>query len=1000
MYAVVAVDMTIRQKFGLLTRRDDDEPGENPLVKTFHYRIPDNLLGSVDVGHLVWVPFGRQHRQGIVVDFDNEAPVPAIKPLDRLASDEPMLQPYQIDLAFWISREYHAPLWDTLALMLPPGIVQGTERWVHLIPQSERTATDHTPTRDERRALAWLRAQSGEAPIRDLERLIGSKRRTKKLVGVLEEAGIVTTEEIARRPSVQPRTERFVTLIVNPARLRARFRTLGRVSRKADALEWLAATPDNSAELDDLCEGAGCSQQHVRDLVDAGYVTRTDAQSLVQLSVPAAEALSALSSRAHKQSAIVEWLADQEGPESVDDVLDAVDSTHSPLRALEQKGIVESIEMPAHVHLNISRRQINRLAMEWRSSETYWRILNFLVRNPTEMTDTEIRNATDATSHHLEQLAEAGLIHIEEREVFRTPLAERIFAPADPPDLTPEQEQAWAQLRPAIRASSGEVFVLHGVTGSGKTELYLRAVDETLQRGKQAVILVPEISLTPQTVARFGARFGQRIALQHSRLSAGERFDEWRRLRDGHADVAIGSRSASFAPIPSPGLIVIDEEHEWTYKQEGVPGMQLPHYHARDVAARVARLTGATVILGSATPSLEAYERARRGQYRLIQMQERVVAHTTPQDHFRLQTRLSDGDDESELESVEQLAGALPPVHVVDLRAELKAGNTSIFSRELARAVASALAADHQVMLFLNRRGSNTFVMCRDCGWVPTCDRCDLPFTYHAGSNRLSCHQCNRHAAVPTVCTQCMSPRIKHFGIGTEQVEAMTHERFPGARTLRWDRDTAGDPDAHERILHTFAAGQADILIGTQMIAKGLDLPLVTVVGVVTADTGLHLPDFRAAERTFQLLTQVAGRAGRSMLGGRVIIQTYTPQHYAILAAAGHDYERFFSAEMTFRREHAYPPVSRLVKLTITKRSADEAEQAAQELAQHLRLRVRQLGVGGTAVLGPAPAFFGRLRGRYRWHLFIRGEGALTLLQESDIPFSWEVDVDPLNVLS
>lgn len=1000
MYAVVAVDMTIRQKYGLLTRRDDDEPADDPLVKTFHYLIPDKLLGSVEIGHLVWIPFGRQRRQGVVVDFDDEAPVPAIKPLDSVAVDEPVLQPYQIDLAYWISREYHAPLWDTLSLMLPPGIVQGTERWVRLVPAPNRPARERTQTRDERRALAWLKAQDGEAPMRDLERLIGAKKRATKLVDMLADAGIVTVEDVARRSSVQPRTERFVTLIVNPARLRARFRTLGRTSRKADALEWLAATPEQTAELDNLCDGAGCTRQHVRDLAEAGYVTLTEAQSLVYLSMPVGDALAALSNRAHKQIAIVEWLAEYESPQPLDDTLEAVDSTRNPLYALEEQGVVERIEVPARVHLNISQRQISRLAMEWRGSETYWRILNFLVRNPTEMTVSEIRNATDATSHHIDKLAEAALIHIEEREVFRTPMAERVFAPADPPALTPEQHDAWAQLQPAIRAGSGDIFVLHGVTGSGKTELYLRAVEETLQHGKQAIVLVPEISLTPQTVARFGARFGERIALQHSRLSAGERFDEWRRLRDGHADVAIGSRSAVFAPVPAPGLIVIDEEHEWTYKQEGLPGMQLPHYHARDVAAQIADLTGATVILGSATPSLEAYQRAQRAQYRLIQMHERVVAHATPQDHFRLHTKRADVYDEGSEDSVEQLAGALPPVHIVDLRAELKAGNTSIFSRELARAIETALAADQQVMLFLNRRGSNTFVMCRDCGWVPTCDRCDLPFTYHAGSNRLSCHQCNQHAGVPTVCTQCMSSRIKHFGIGTEQVEAMTKERFPGAHTLRWDRDTAGDADAHERILHTFAAGQADILIGTQMIAKGLDLPLVTVVGVVTADTGLHLPDFRAAERTFQLLTQVAGRAGRSMLGGRVIIQTYTPQHYAILAAAEHDYQRFFSAEMAFRREHAYPPVSRLVKLTTTDRSADEAEHVAQELATQFRLRIRQLGLGGTSVLGPAPAFFGRLRGRYRWHLFIRGDGALTLLQQSDIPFTWEVDVDPLNVLS
>nr|MBA3534379.1 primosomal protein N' [Ardenticatenales bacterium] len=412
-----------------------------------------------------------------------------------------------------------------------------------------------------------------------------------------------------------------------------------------------------------------------------------------------------------------------------------------------------------------------------------------------------------------------------------------------------------------------------------------------------------------------------------------------------------------------------DEEHEWSYKQGHLPGYRFPQYHARDVAEKLAELTGATVLLGSATPSLESYRRTEQGRYRLLEMGHRVMDR------------------------------ALSPVQIVDMRQELRMGNTSIFSRDLQEAIEQTLAAKQQVILFLNRRGAHSFVMCRDCGWVQSCEHCDVPMSSHRGLPYLLCHQCNAAVAMPQHCPRCLSPRVKHFGVGTQQVEEFAQHSFPEARILRWDRDTAQGRGAHERLLTRFAGGQADILIGTQMIAKGLDLPLVTLVGVISADTALHLPDFRAGERTFQLLTQVAGRAGRGVLSGRVILQTYSPLHYAIQCASRHHYHDFYRYELAFRREHAYPPFSPLVKLVYSDASPRSAQEQAEQMALRLRVRCAQLGLPGTEVIGPAPSFFGKLRGKYRWQLLVRGAYARYLVREAPPGIGWEVDVDPGTVL-
>jgi len=597
----------------------------------------------------------------------------------------------------------------------------------------------------------------------------------------------------------------------------------------------------------------------------------------------------------------------------------------------------------------------------------------------------------------VDRLAERGLLTLGQREVRRDPLAGREFVTTVPPRFTPDQEVAWQHIASALESFKSQVFLLHGVTGSGKTEIYLRALAEVLKQGGQGIVLVPEIALTPQTIRRFAARFPGRLAVLHSKLSAGERYDEWRRIREGRVDVVIGPRSAIFSPLPRLRLIVADEEHEWTYKQQ-----EMPCYHARDVAIKLAELTGALVILGSATPDITSYYHAQCGEYALLRLPQRIMGHQRSIEEQRKTFHISDRP-----EQVKALGPGyedarymdLPPVEVVDLRAELRAGNRSPFSRALQQAMQVALAAGEQVILFLNRRGAATFVMCRDCGQVIKCPGCEVALTFHTDSEVLLCHHCNYQCSVPSSCPQCGSKRIRFFGIGTEKVEQLVRELFPQAQVLRWDRDVTGGKDAHEAILDKFVSHQADALVGTQMIAKGLDLPLVTLVGVVTADTALHLPDFRASERTFQLLTQVAGRAGRSILGGKVIIQTYAPQHFCIQAASRHDYEGFYQQELEFRRRQGYPPFSRLVKLLLAHTSAGKCQQEAEKLHGLLGDRIARLGIAGMDVIGPAPCFVGRLRGKYRWQIVLRGPDPTTLLAGFPLPLGWRVDVDPVSLL-
>ena len=593
-------------------------------------------------------------------------------------------------------------------------------------------------------------------------------------------------------------------------------------------------------------------------------------------------------------------------------------------------------------------------------------LLQFLKDQPQPVATTEARQQTGCQAATIRSLVDKSLVKVQSIEVKRQPLTPQSISSSPPPELSAAQRAALKTINAGLAQQKPSIYLLHGVTGSGKTEVYLQALAETVRHGKRGIVLVPEIALAPQTVERFAARFPGRVAVLHSRLSPGERFDQWRQIQAGEYDVVIGARSALFAPQPDLGLIVIDEEHEWAYKQDSSP-----RYHARRVAIELGKLTGASIILGSATPDVETMYRAQKGYYHLLTLPERLTPH---------------------------YGSALPEVTLVDLRDELKAGNSGLFSRQLKQAIQQAVANREQVMLFLNRRGAASLIQCRKCGFVLSCRRCQAPLSYHPAESRLLCHRCRYQKKVPQQCPRCGSQKLKFLGVGTQKLEQEAAAIFPGARLLRWDSDATRGQHSYQEIMDRLRNHEADILIGTQMIAKGLDLPRVTLVGVVSADTGLNLPDFRAGERTFQLLCQVAGRAGRGALGGRVIIQSYCPEHYAVQAAVGHDYTSFYHQEIAYRRQLHYPPFSQLVRLVFSHVNNTACQREARRLKQLLANEIEAQGIADIKLAGPSPAFIPRLRGRYRWQISLRGADPAGFLSPLDIPAGWVIDVDPLGL--
>ncbi|MED3832803.1 primosomal protein N' [Peribacillus frigoritolerans] len=560
-------------------------------------------------------------------------------------------------------------------------------------------------------------------------------------------------------------------------------------------------------------------------------------------------------------------------------------------------------------------------------------LLQYFIEHQEPIPLKELLELMNTSSGTVKSLVSKGALAEMDQEVYRDPYENRVFEKSIPFTLTAEQAAALKPIQEKIHHDEHDVFLLYGVTGSGKTEVYLQAIASVIEKGKEAIMLVPEISLTPQTVKRFKERFGEQVAVMHSGLSVGEKYDEWRKIHRKEVKVVVGARSAVFAPFESLGLVIIDEEHESSYKQE-----ETPRYHARDVAIERAKSYGCPVILGSATPTLESFARAKKNVYKLLTLSQRMNKN------------------------------ALPAVDIVDMREELRTGNRSMFSELLFTKLKDRLEKGEQTVLMLNKRGHSSFVMCRSCGLVINCPNCDISLTYHRFNDIMKCHYCGFEEGMPSNCPECESEHIRFFGTGTQKVEEELAKILPEARVIRMDVDTTSKKGSHERLLNAFGEGKADILLGTQMIAKGLDFPNITLVGVLSADTMLHLPDFRSSEKTFQLLTQVSGRAGRHQLPGEVVIQTYTPEHYSIELSALQDYDAFYEREMYLRRQSHYPPYYYVVLITVSHEDLMKTVSVTEKITNYLGSRLNRDSV----VLGPVASPISRINNRYRYQCLIK----------------------------
>lgn len=630
------------------------------------------------------------------------------------------------------------------------------------------------------------------------------------------------------------------------------------------------------------------------------------------------------------------------------------------------------------------------------AAEKHAEILQHLLDAGVPLAAADLTKRVGSSISLLRTLERRGFLHITRAQAIRNPLSSEAVTATQPLHLNPAQSTAFSEIQNILASHAGDAssytatkypptFLLHGVTGSGKTEVYMQAMTEILEKGKSVIVLVPEISLTPQAASRFVGRFGERVALLHSRLSDGERYDQWHRIRKGEADIVIGPRSAVFAPVKQLGMLIMDEEHSDSYKSDNVP-----RYHAREVAQKRGELANCPVLLGSATPSLESFHRAKNGSYRLLSLPDRVLDRQ------------------------------MPDVHLVDMRTELKKGNKTIFSDVLRSAIEERLVRREQIILFLNRRGHSTYVFCRNCGYVERCDNCSISLTFHFETKRLVCHHCGDKRPTHPSCPQCGSPAIRYFGLGTEAVEQEVRKAFPEARVERFDADSTARKNAHRQILETFEQQQIDILIGTQMVSKGLDFPNVTLVGVIAADTSLNLPDFRASEQTFSLLTQVAGRSGRAELEGQVVIQTYMPEHYCISAAQKHDYLGFYAQEVEARGALRYPPFSQVATLLLRGKDEKQVIAAAHAVQDQLQTwlaapspsaQVSDVKETAVEILGPAPAPLSKIEGKFRWHFLLRSNSVerisqllKQLIDEQPVAIKSNtielvIDIDPTNIL-
>src|SRR5450756_660199 len=615
-------------------------------------------------------------------------------------------------------------------------------------------------------------------------------------------------------------------------------------------------------------------------------------------------------------------------------------SASSAVASLEEKGIVKRRFVLTEPAASPTVRLVARLSPgaldtldQGKLPPRQRDIMGYLLAHGGMEFQSDLLRVTCTSASSLKSLVRKGIVEVAGEELFRQPRLGYGQGALEIPTPNEHQQAAVDRITEALEVKRHGVFLLEGVTGSGKTEVYLRAIERVLALGRNAIVLVPEISLTPQTLERFSSRFPGKVAVLHSRLATGERFDQWRGIREGRYRIVVGARSALFAPLSDLGLIAIDEEHEPSYKSDTAP-----RYHAREVAESRARMAGAVVILGSATPSLESVEKARAGIY----------------EHLLLPNRIDNRP--------------LPAVEVVDMKSVGGAGEVPLVSPLLLDALVRTIEAGEQAILFLNRRGFSNYLQCRACGNIIGCDECEVSLSYHRKGDMLMCHHCGKSWKVPQECPSCGRGPLKQFGAGTQRVEDEVRKNLPDVSIIRMDTDTTTTKDAHWKLLGSFSAGEAQVLIGTQMIAKGLHIPGVTLVGVINADTALALPDFRASERTYQLLTQVSGRAGRGLRPGRVIVQTFNPEHPAVRALSG-DTETFIEAELETRRSALYPPFVNLVNVHITSPDLTAAARSAERMKKILE---GDLAGAGVTILGPAPSPLSRLRGQYRWHILLK----------------------------
>ena len=879
-----------------------------PTQLTFSYSVPADR--DIAPGEVVHAPWGARTLQGVVVDGPLDTPgydPDGVRPLEPPLEDAPRIGPERMALAAWLQEYYLAPPRDAHALFLPPGA-------------GERPQTAVVRGRGEPSALSerqqTLYDALGDTPV-DVEELKATLARTvparafDTALAALVKRGLVERRYRLSPPRGRARVLEVARLAAPPALARTFADAIEgrRSSRRARAIRMLQEQGGSAPFVDIAREARGAPA--VETLIEEGVLGRVG------------------------------------GTEDVRLLLD-VDAVERLLRVLS-RGLVETAAAGILDRLvDLSARGLDPVLP---------------ARGLAGEVGREARTA-------LNRLVDAGLVVVEEVLDRRDPLRHIVDVVERPPvELIGEQREASEAIRAAIDRAEGEAILFVGVTGSGKTEVYLDSLRHAVDAGQRGIVLVPEIALTPQTVRRFAERFPGRVGVLHSGLSLGEAFDEWHRIARGEYDVVIGARAAIFAPQPNLGLIVMDEAHEWTYKQHD----PAPRYDTRTVAAELARQTGAALVYGTATPDAERWFAAANGDIQRLDLPRRIRPVPQPDGSVQLFP-----------------SNEMPEVEIVDMR-----GSHDLFSPRLVEALGEAIDRDEQAILFLNRRGLAAYLLCPR-GHSPVCSSCDVSMSVHE-NGRLMCHQCGRSRRVPERCLEaaCGMP-LRQVRAGTQRVESEVRRHYPTARVVRWDRDTARSTEQHEAILRQFMRHEADVLVGTQMVAKGLDLPLVTVVGVVLADYTLREGDFRARERTFQLLVQVAGRAGRAERPGHVVIQTLQPEDPAVLSAATGDVDAFFEDELARRAERGYPPFKRLVRLLFTHESRQFAGDEARRVAEELRDRTA--GVPGIEVLGPTPPQVARVRGRYRWGILVRGDDPTAVLREIELPQGWAVDVDPLVV--